>query len=346
MNVACIIPVGPGREENVRAVVKSVVEGTMTPSMIVLVCDGEDAWIEEDDKLWEDQTLRLLCNRYGIQPVLVHAEKHTPGKEQPRNRGVRAVEETDKRNAMLRQGSPTTHAWFLDSDCLASPGTLAAFEAANVADAKHLDKRILIGPYDWLARDFREIPPLDGNENPGAGQFETIDPRWAGFRDHPPSETLTGDLSAGLACFSGNLVWPIDLFTRVGGFWNEIHHGRCEDGELGLRAVQMGIPIGFVEKATAFHLWHPRNIEWVLAANERDVPMLNERHPWVEGRCTCGHQSVTHREGKCNECKCSEFNKAIFEVQEDGARFNVGCPDCYWTGNSIDLWEHQSEHRP
>lgn len=126
------------------------------------------------------------------------------------------------------------------------------------------------------------------------------------------------DISAGLSCFSGNLVWPVDEFIRVGGFWSEIHHGRCEDGELGLRAVSMGVPISFAPRARGWHLWHRINTSLAKARNKRDVPMLNERHPWVEGA-------------------------QVFLVDRDGAAFDVLCPGCSNMIPTIGWWRHSEE---
>jgi hypothetical protein len=200
--------------------------------------------------------------------------------------------------------------------------------------------RILAGRYDWLAEG--AVGPLEG--------IAEVDPRDASFRQFSPLQVFKGDLSAGLACFSGNLVWPVRGFQRVGGFWNEIHHGRCEDGELGLRAVKMGLPISYVGIAVANHHWHPRSAALAMEWNERDVPMLNERHPWVESRCSCGHQKTMHMEpnhrGVCKECSCEEFEQAIFVVEQDGKRFDARCSvlDCDWSGNTAGIWAHEATH--
>lgn len=321
MKTAAVIPVGPGREENLTSVLASLADGLVVPSRTVLVADGPDAITAEFE--------RVIHEFSPLPEIVVHrAEKHQPGKPQPRNIGVRVVEEG---------GGDYTHAWFLDSDCIVEPQTLMALEWANYQDRP--GERILIGRYDWLAQ---------GADGPDEG-LEMADPRRASFAAHAPSQTLTHDLSAGLACFSGNLVWPIARFKHVGGFWNEIHHGRCEDGELGLRAVQMGIPIGFVGNAQAWHLWHTRNQALAEEWNMRDVPMLNERHPWLEQRCTCGHNEGVHavvdskRVGPCKDCTCEAFTKSIFVVEEDGRRFNARCW-CGWEGNTAAIWEHEATH--
>jgi hypothetical protein len=229
--------------------------------------------------------------------VVVEVAKHEPGMEQPRNRGVRKVEQL---NGEVAPESRIDTVWFLDSDILVAPEALAAFDEA-MGDAK----RILVGPYDWLPAGLREPAPELKN-----------DPRWVSFDEHDRHKVLVDDLSAGLACFSGNLVWPIDEFTRIGGFWNALHHGRCEDGELGLRAVACGVPISFVAAARGWHLDHPINFDLTIQRNERDVPMLNERHPWVQG-------------------------EGLFVVEEDGKRFNVRCA-CGWEGNTAEIWNHQA----
>jgi hypothetical protein len=108
-------------------------------------------------------------------------------------------------------------------------------------------------------------------------------------------------------------------FYRVGGFWNELYHGRCEDGELGLRATAMGVPISFAPRARGWHLHHPVNTELIEARNTRDVPMLRVRHPWVEGN-------------------------DIFVVDEDGKRFDVKCHHCGEVVNTNKWWEHSGEN--
>lgn len=282
MRAAVVIPVGAGREDNLRMCLRSIDDMLVRPSLIVLVLDGpvdiQDAELK------------------GKVPIhVIRAEKHHPGMEQPRNIGVRRVEALN-----AKVGNPISHVWFLDSDIIVAHDALHHYELA-MGDAY----RILVGPYDWLSAGVRE--PMHELHN---------DPRWISFDEHDPQEVMVDDLSAGLACFSGNLVWPIDEFTRIGGFWDELHHGRCEDGELGLRAVACGVPISFVRGARGWHLDHPINIELTLERNSRDVPMLNARHPWVQG-------------------------EGVFVVEEDGRRFNIRC-SCGWSGNTIELWEHRA----
>lgn len=314
MRAAAVIPVGAGREENLLACLGAIGEMTVKPPLVVVVLDGETGLSEA----------AIKANRPFVCHV-VQAPKHEPGLEQPRNYGVRRIEAI---NAKI--GAPITHAWFLDSDILIAPDALERYIEA-MGDAN----RVLVGPYDWLPGGVRERVPELRN-----------DPRWASFDTNDPQKVLVDDLSAGLACFSGNLVWPIDEFTRIGGFWDELHHGRCEDGELGLRAVACGVPISYVRGARGWHLDHPRDYETILRRNERDVPMLNNRHPWVAGICQCGHAEADHDPNgvrPCCACDCAKLDKKVglFVVEEDGKRFNVQCR-CGWSGNTAEIWEHQS----
>lgn len=294
MQIAVVIPVGEGRLENLACCLTwlSRMEGRLPP--VVLVGDGPEGTQVAEHAL--DRTRHL-----GLDVEVVEAPKHEPGMDQPRNRGVRRIQEINTQNAMLRQGRPITHVWFLDTDLILDAGAVGAYREALEANPN----RVLVGPYEWMPPGARE--PLPDLHN---------DMRSQSFAEHPVEEVLVEDLSAGLACFSGNLVWPIDSFVKVGGFWNELHHGRCEDGELGLRAVAAGIGISFVAAARAWHISHPVNYPLIIERNARDVPMINERHPWVEG-------------------------EGLFVVEEDGKRFNVRCK-CGWEGNTAEIWEHQA----
>jgi GT2 family glycosyltransferase len=296
MSIGVVIPVGARRAENLTAVLGCLARQTARDQLfgVVLVADGEEAY---GDLLM----VREEMEDYPLMTAAMMVPKHQPGMEQPRNVGVRVLQSLNE-----RQDEPelrATHVWFMDTDVLVEDDCVEQFLAG------WMDGSILVGPYDWMPPGVRQPMPALKN-----------DPRWPSFDNAEPKQAITEDLSAGLACFSGNLIWPIDKFVRVGGFWNEIHHGRCEDGELGLRAVAMGVPVTFVPKARGYHMDHPRSMEWIQAANARDVPMLNERHPWVE-------------------------KSGLFVVEEDGKRFDARCP-CGWTGNTALIWQHQENECP
>jgi GT2 family glycosyltransferase len=277
-----VIPVGEGRRENLAEVLTCLHHQTRPPEAIVIVADGPEAAVK-----LTGMTIP------GIQVVI---RKHEPGAEQPRNVGVRRLaEKWLELNAV----------WFLDTDVIFANDCLAALAATwEAADWG----RIIMAPYEWLEPGQRQIQPATRNDPRWPMLNE---PRWA------LGEESIGELNVGLGCFSGNLVWPVEEFTRIGGFWNEIHHGRCEDGCLGLDAVAQGVPITCCPAARGYHLWHPINQERAIRCNERDVPMLNARHPWVQG-------------------------EGLLVVERDGRRFDQRCAICKRHINTLDYWAHMS----
>jgi GT2 family glycosyltransferase len=284
--IPVVIPVGAGREDNLAEVIAALERQTEQPSLVVVVRDGADAAKPPDSTL----------------DVITHtAAKHEPGREQPRNIGVR----------IAKQFSTAEHVWFLDSDVVVQPDCL---ELILDAYAEGPPERIMVCPYDWLQFGYR--PPIDELAWSKSPAVAMQDPRWAMFHASPPSKLYREDLSAGLACFSGNLVWPVQEFQRVGGFWSELHHGRCEDGELGARAVRMEVPISFCSWARGWHLAHDVNVQLTMERNARDVPMLNARHPWI--------QSETD----------------VFMVDRDGKGFDVRCHGCGEQIATIGWWAH------
>jgi GT2 family glycosyltransferase len=294
METAIVIPVGGGRLDNLITCLGSISMLEPRPELVVLVGDGPEGTDVAEKAL--DAT-----RHHAIDLEIVEAPKHEPGFDQPRNRGVRRVQEI---NVGIEH--PFTHVWFLDSDIILIPD---AYDAYLAMENFGTYEGVMAGPYDFM-------PPGEREPMPRYRQ----DVRWSAFERRDQEET-EGDLSMGLACFGGNLVWPIDEFVRIGGFWNELHHGRCEDGELGLRAVAAGVPIALVEGARGWHLWHggepapkPEWVQWAQGVNAIDVPKLNERHPWVQGA-------------------------GLFVVEKDGKRFDVSCK-CGWSGNTAEIWEH------
>lgn len=338
MPTAVVIPVGPGRIPNLVAVMDSLAKQTVQPRLVVLVCDGPDAALKMEGV-------------FKLPTAVLETPKHEPGMEQPRNIGTRLVDDLGQKDPRF---AGISHVWFLDSDVIVRPRALEYYtQAYNLAEAWRCPEcgtpdvnkdpetavcskcgfdgvepenvgdtdgwlpahSIFVGPYDWLPPGVREpMPELrndpDGVPPPG---------RWDRFDNNEPDTPVVNDIFAGLACFSGNLIWPIEEFKRVGGFWNDLHHGRCEDWELGVRAVSMGVPITFVREARGWHLHHERNMEWIINANNRDVPMLDERHPYLK-------------------------DEWLFAVDEDGTRFNYRCEICGEEMNAALSWGHRASH--
>ena len=254
---------------------------------IVCVLDGEEAW-----------PLANALFTAAPATAFVFAQKHRPGMEQPRNLGVRAL------------GGDAKQVWFVDSDLIFNSDILQALKHAWDAGPP----RVLIGPYDWGAPGVTTL----------GGRLEQSDPRNAAFELYSQADVIDSKSSRGeiigaaLACFGGNLVWPRDLFEELGGFHPELSHGRVEDGELGLRASEAGVPMSYVAAARALHVWHPRNEKWILETNAREVPLLNQWHPWVQ-------------------------QDGLRVVPEDGLRFNFLCPECGESVNTGLYWGHYQE---
>ena len=275
--IGVVITLPPGREENLKLAVHYLSRMSIHPRALVIVCDGPGVNLD-------------LGEMPLAGDMLATERKHEPGMEQPRNVGVR----------FLRDHHPSiTHAWFLDSDIVVDPGALAAYYAAIAVAG---DKSILIGPYDWMTDGMREPHP----ELRSDFRWDMFDERGLG--------PWVGELGVALGCFGGNLVWPIDEFIRVGGFHHMLHHGRCEDGELGLRAATHRIPMALVREARGYHVAHAVNHELAVARNARDVPLINAWHPWVE-------------------------EKGIVMAEQDGVRFEFVCA-CGEQLNTLLMWEH------
>jgi hypothetical protein len=308
--VGVVIPVGPGRAENLYDCLQRLQVQSYPIADLVCVFDGYDAFKDfsafcQDRSIEEWQTAPRDLTSVVEQKVYTRAgqwlriasqalvqHKHVPGKEQPRNSGVRALDVA------------CDAVWFVDSDIL--------FEADALEQhmARWQPGAVCMGPYDWMPPGVREPMPELQND-PRWPMFQ--EPRWSG-----PDVTLSvGELNVGLGCFSGNLIWDRREFERVGGFWSEIHHGRCEDGELGLRAVALGVPITCAPRARGWHMFHNVNHQLAVERNSRDVPMLNARHPWVQG-------------------------DGLFVVDRDGKRFEERCDRCEQLVNTGEIWAHRA----
>ena len=225
--------------------------------------------------------------------------RHVPGSELYYNVGARNLD-------------PTCEAvWFLDSDILTTP--VALEELLKL----WRPGRIVCGAYDWLPPDVREPDPSLRN-----------DPRWDKL-DEPkwddPGFAETDHLNVGLACLSGNLLWDLAEFKRLGGFWNELRRGY--DGELGLRAVAAGIPITFARRARGWHLWHPVDGMLIAEQNARDIPMIDRRHPWCPWLLAPGTITAPGIDPEA-------------PPEMLGAHFWTTCPQCLRSLDTTEYWAH------
>lgn len=278
--IGIVITACAGRENNLRQALDKINQLRPQPTAVVVVIDGT---LRE----YNDELLKLLD---GCEVVSI--PKHQPGHEQPRNVGF----------TRLRQLDPgVEYCWFLDSDLLVAGDALRSY-----ADVARPD-RILVGPYDWL-------PPGRGDR----ARSLRNDIRWPAFERYAPTDPQHG-VHAFLACLGGNIVWPVEVFSTLGGFSRHLYHGRCEDGELALRAHEHHVPVGFVRDARAWHLHHPVNLEDVYAKNRVDNPKLLDWHPWLA-------------------------DEGFVLVDEDGTRFDYVCPVCGEQMNCHYFWEHRERH--
>jgi hypothetical protein len=284
-----VIPCAENRLENLILCLGHIYKGTRKPTKTVVVCDGFDSI-----KAKAAAEKHLLYINEVVD--FVTCEKHIAGSGtlQPKNFGAAHLEKNYK---------DINYYWFIDSDIIVEHTTLLNYNAA----LNYLDEpRILIGPYEWLPKGNRGISPHIKN-----------DPRWDMFSQYGPSYASVGEIHFALANFGGNIIYPKDAFTKVGGFWDDLSAGRVEDGEMGLRCASMGIPMSVVSSARAYHLWHPVNHQWKIDTNAKEVPMINERHPWVE-------------------------NEGMIVVEKDGKRFDWVDPNTGEQVNTLDIWKRKT----
>lgn len=273
--VGVVITTIAGREQNLQRVLAALDEQTLPLTHVVIVWDGCEAQ-------------QIGHHKYAIRHVQI--AKHRPGMEQPRNVGVRQL---------LAVMPDATYAWFIDSDIVMPPHVLQEYADAH---AEHNgEDAIMYGPYD----------------SPGGGAAGVKDVRWEMFNSYGREHIHRGKgaLGVALGCFGGNIMYPIADFMRVGGFHPDLHHGRCEDGELGLRALSLGCGVAIVRGAGGMHLMHPVDMASAIQKNARDVPLLNKWHPWVK-------------------------EQGLIVTEEEGARFEYVCPKCKEQMNCHLWWSH------
>ena len=305
-NVGVVIPCSENRLDNLKLVLQHLKVQTFKPRSIVIVCDGFPP--SKVSEYCGQEMSEIMLE--GIQIQATYNEKHVAGSGtiQPKNAGAWWFD-----NAKWSQ-QPISHLWFIDSDIIVSPTALEEYwnaekqefswHEAAILNERIQEPRIMIGPYEWLPIGRRQIDESLHN-----------DPRGTFFKDFDPSYTSVGEINFALANFGGNIVYPRQAFKDIGGFWDDLSAGRVEDGEIGLRCASVGIPMCAAPNARGWHLEHPVNHQWKLETNEREVPMLNERHPWVQ-------------------------QEGIYVSDNDGKRFEWIDPNTGIHHNTLEIWEH------
>lgn len=174
--------------------------------------------------------LRALLDSLDGAPVVVGADRPAPAVLQVcREAGVRVVEPAvpgpaAARNAAWRMAESGLIA-FVDDDCVAAPGWLAALLAAA-----------------------QDAPGsvVQGRVEPHPGEREAIGPF---------SRTLWVR-EAGPFFQTANILYPRGVLERLGGFDEAYPHPAGEDTDLGWRAREAGIPVVFAPGALVWHAVH------------------------------------------------------------------------------------------
>ena len=194
--------------------------------------------------------------------------------EQPRNKGARQAE-----------GGLYI---FADSDVILSPSALPLYNQ----DMSDNPNRIVLGIYHWLhpmkiakediVNRFDDIIHHQIEKIPlNRPQTHNIcrDMRLKDFESTTPNEVhqQPGHLSDGLACFSGNICWPKDLFWGIGGYDNHLHAGAHEDGLSGLEAYFKSYGISYDKRIIGGHLYHDRDISYVQSIKWQEIQYINSR---------------------------------------------------------------------
>lgn len=194
--------------------------------------------------------------------------------EQPRNKGARQAE--------------NSFYIFADSDVVLPPDALALYNE----DMSNNPNRIMLGIYHWLY-------PMVINKEDIVKRFDDIihhrlqkvplsepqthnicrDMRLKTFQETNPDDVFQkpGNLGAALACFSGNICWPKELFWGIGGYDNHVHAGAHEDGLSGLMAYFKGYGISYDKRIVGGHLYHGRNVGYIMGFKWQEVEYINSK---------------------------------------------------------------------
>lgn len=182
---------------------------------------------------------------------------------------------------------------FLDVDCLAGPGLLAAYAEAVAEEPD----TVWSGPVTYL-----DPPPAGGYD---LASLEALDSPHPARPAPPAGERLRGA--------DPDLFWSLsfacspDAWHRTGGFCEDYVGYGGEDTDFGRVVADVGLDLGWVGSARAFHQWHPisrppvehvadivRNAEvfrgrwgatpmlgWLEAFEQRGLVSRDERGRWL-----------------------------------------------------------------
>lgn len=172
---------------------------------------------------------------------------------------------------------------FLDADVILNERALEAYNKLH----SQYPKAIICGRYDWLM-PMRVIPQdvagrfdkVVSNElpilhQPGPGPIPGVDPRWQDEKVYQMGQPVN---TFSLAMFGGNVLMPLDIFEKSGGFDPSIKGHGGEDNELGWTMEEIGAKALFTEEAIGWHLWHPRNQKENERAVRRNIEYIDSKH--------------------------------------------------------------------
>jgi GT2 family glycosyltransferase len=180
------------------------------------------------------------------------ARTHAAATFAPAAFSLRVIEQDRRGAAAARnRGAAAARAeilLFLDDDVVPEPPCVAAHRAAH----EELGERVVIGPY-W---------PVHA---PETGLFRIAVRNW--WEEEFARIGRPGHRFGYRDLLSGNLSMPKSLFRRAGGFDSRFPNCGCEDWELGVRLVALGVPFRFEPAAAAIH--HERETMTLRRSLER-----------------------------------------------------------------------------
>jgi glycosyltransferase involved in cell wall biosynthesis len=275
-----IIPTTGGRLENLELVLTSLANQWFPKSLyeVIVVNDG-------GEKEAYNLTMGFADAFYGadIKKVSYYAMGQVRSTEgtmldiQPRNKGT--------------EFALGDYYIFADSDIILCPTTLACY----FQDMIENPDRIVLGVYHWLypmhvtpddvtSRFYgvineRLAKKLLTEVEPDNQQTHNIcrDMRMKDFDEFSPDQVFTkpGHINVALACYSGNICWPKHIFEDIGGYTPYLHAGAHEDGFSGVTAYRAGHGISFDRRIIGGHLYHHRNIEYIMGFKWPELNWFN-----------------------------------------------------------------------
>ncbi|GAB3026344.1 glycosyl transferase family A [Nocardioides flavus (ex Wang et al. 2016)] len=218
-----VVTIAHGRHDHLAGQHRSLARGSALPDTYLVVAMDDPGIVEEHVGALAREVVHLPRARGGALPLA-----------SARNLGVRTA---------LDRGADVVV--LLDVDCLAGERLVAAY--AEVVTAR--PGWIWSGPVTYLPP-----PPAEGYPEDPADLAAWDDPHPARPRPEPGELVHAGD---------PDLFWSLSFavdaptWRHLGGFCEDYVGYGGEDTDLGRTAVALGIGLGWVGGARAFHQHHP-----------------------------------------------------------------------------------------